>query len=750
MSKFLCFRTGTVEFSETGFFMNASESWEFIRRSELLVLYEDLSDYCSDISVEWSSPSVRSIYPQVQQTPHSSSPSSPCDLRFHVVSSSPRSLRDSQRRGRIIKPQRVLEPSLVGSVAGFVYDAMPQASSLQAQNERIEWVNFQKYENAVDTALSLDIIIFGLTRGFQIWAILENGECEEIVTERQGPLKIGRLLTYSPIESFGVTEDKFSNARPLFAVVDANSPLDRLSCTLSFLSLITGQYVHRIVFPDQICGFEESPKVLVVSFPMRIVVCDAMSLREQRCIYYPKTPTINNIFAVSDIFLAFADSTFLQSWQSCGGMMTEEDVTPANHSSYASTVVNAASSLTKAFSTWSESVVSSFSSSPKSKHLLSSFSHPGIVTVLDVTKLPVNNEYELECNDSVLAHFVAHTEPIGYLRFGHGGRILLTSGQSSTSFNIFLLHPHPGSCALGAAQHIYTLNRGNTPAKIVSCAFSTDNRFVGLATNHGTTHLFAICPYGGPVSMRTHGDKLVNKESRYHRSAGLDNFDIVPVTEPIDYRTYQFGAPQIYKDHPSLIRPSIARSARNPRIGPYTRPLGLTASAKLRDSLSVDNLSAWASDIAAPLTTGRKRTTSGSKNDEPKKLSVIFASNSIYSDKPTLLVAGTDGLITEYVIDVVPKEIPSAPDLDVSAIAHTSSNWQVPIKCRLHGFMFWQLQRSAFSGPVSDMRLPLSDHNPFLLWLKNASFNIRKESSEEKAEAWMSQVSMFNADGWRQ
>lgn len=48
---------------------------------------------------------------------------------------------------------------------------------------------------------------------------------------------------------------------------------------------------------------------MVVSFPMRIVVCDAMSLREQRCIYYPKTPTINNIFAVSDIFLAFADST---------------------------------------------------------------------------------------------------------------------------------------------------------------------------------------------------------------------------------------------------------------------------------------------------------------------------------------------------------------------------------------------------------------------------------------------------------
>uniref|UniRef100_A0A0N5AGS7 BCAS3 domain-containing protein n=1 Tax=Syphacia muris TaxID=451379 RepID=A0A0N5AGS7_9BILA len=578
---------------------------------------------------------------QAQQfTPPSSSTSTTSDLKFRVLSSSSCSLRNSMRRGRNIKPQRVPETTFIGSVAGFVYYAIPQGSSSgQMPNERIEWVNMQKYDNAIEPEKSMDIVVFGLTRGFQIWAILESGECEEIVTERQGSLKTGRLLTCNPKQSFGVLEDKFEAYRPLFAFVDANSSVDRSCSTLSFISLVCRQHVHQITFPNQICAFEESPKALVVSFSNRLVICDALSLREQRYIYYSNGPVANNVFAMSDVFLSFADPTFSQCWQSCGGMMPENDFLSSEQSSYASSVVNAASSLTKAFSAWGESVVSSFSSSPQSKSHFVSSDNPGIVTVIDITKLPLSNDsddanyYEGNSSDmlhenkvfedshSIIAHFIAHNEPLGFLKFGNGGRILLTSGQSSTCFHVFLLHPHPGSSALGAVQHIYTLNRGNTPAKVVGCTFSMDNRFVAVATNHGTTHLFAICPYGGPVSMRTHGSKLVNKDSRYHRSAGLDNSDTVPINEPIDLHNYQFGTPQVYKDHPSLIRPALARSARNPRIGPYANPIGLFASAKLRDSLSVDNLSAWASDIAAPLTTTRKRATSGPKNAEQNRIS---------------------------------------------------------------------------------------------------------------------------------
>uniref|UniRef100_A0A0N5A8G3 Uncharacterized protein n=1 Tax=Syphacia muris TaxID=451379 RepID=A0A0N5A8G3_9BILA len=41
------------------------------------------------------------------------------------------------------------------------------------------------------------------------------------------------------------------------------------------------------------------------------------------------------------------------------------------------------------------------------------------------------------------------------------------------------------------------------------------------------------------------------------------------------------------------------------------------------------------------------------------------------------------------------------------------------------------------------MRLPLSEHNPFLTWLKSPSFADHERSSDDKAEAWMSQIEVF-------
>ena len=43
-----------------------------------------------------------------------------------------------------------------------------------------------------------------------------------------------------------------------------------------------------------------------------------------------------------------------------------------------------------------------------------------------------------------------------------------------------------------------------------------------MSTLRGTTHIFPVCPYGGPVGVRTHTSaRVVNKLSRFHRSAGL-------------------------------------------------------------------------------------------------------------------------------------------------------------------------------------------------------------------------------------
>lgn len=160
--------------------------------------------------------------------------------------------------------------------------------------------------------------------------------------------------------------------------------------------------------------------------------------------------------------------------------------------------------------------------------VVSSFSNPandkrnilidlGVVSVINLNDLPRCNDAR-PINNHFIAHFIAHRTGVSHIAFGNGGRLLFTSNEASTTFNIFILQPHPVSCRLSSVQHIYTLHRGNSAAKVVETAFSVDNRWLAVATNHGTTHVFAICPFGGAVCMRTHGGKFI-KESNFERSA---------------------------------------------------------------------------------------------------------------------------------------------------------------------------------------------------------------------------------------
>ncbi|VDK45066.1 unnamed protein product [Anisakis simplex] len=740
-------------------------------------------------------------------------------------------------RGQTVRPQSVPEPSLVSSVAELVHDVMPQGSSQQPTVERIEWVCIQKCYAGDDCKRIIDVIVIGLARGYQIWALMESGDCEEILSERQGPLRVGRLLASDPEPVFQIHEDSYATSRPLFAIVDGNWHVpDRQYCTLSFLSLISAQFVRRIAFPDPICVFEASTKILVVCFTNRIVICDAMSLREQRSIYNCQiNDNITTPFAISDVFIAYAGSDLVPVDQSCGGMAIGEEMATTSTSSYTSGVISVAKSLTKRVSAIGETVVSTLSSSPHSRALLSSIAHPGIVTVVDATKLPsdddseksillgrlrrweeqklillcprgrreegkcllvsVRKEIQIFCphgtrmhtshcerSEAIIAHFVAHAEPIGYVKFAPGAQMLLTSGQSSTYFHIFLLYPHPGSPALGAVRHIYTLYRGTTPAKVLSSAFSMDSRWLALATNHGTTHLFAICPYGGNVTLRTHGSRLVNRDSRFLRSAGLvDSVDSFACSKPVDIRGHQFGAPQIYKEHPCLTRACVARSVGNPRIGPYQNPIAMNAIAKIRQHyLSADNLSAWASDLTSvSLSSSSKRTYGSSiRSTEQHRLSVSFASNPVSPyEQPSLLIIGDDGVLTEYSLEISPViSSSSASSSAVNSISNVNSalmisstsnplpilssttsktsthhqhhharlNSESPIQCKIRANANWVLQRYK---STADVRAPLTETSPFIVWLNNSSAKDKEvddsSDSDNSCDNWIAHIEVF-------
>lgn len=99
--------------------------------------------------------------------------------------------------------------------------------------------------------------------------------------------------------------------------------------------------------------------------------------------------------------------------------------------------------------------------------------------------------------------------------------MLLTADKRGHDFHIFRIHPHPAGPALAAVHHLYILHRGDTSAKVQDMCFSPDSRWVAISTLRGTTHVFPITPYGGNIGFRTHvGPHVVNKTSRFHRSAG--------------------------------------------------------------------------------------------------------------------------------------------------------------------------------------------------------------------------------------
>lgn len=648
-----------------------------------------------------------------------------------------------QPRGQCVKPQCVPEATLVSSMAELVHDVIPQSTNSQTIPERIEWVNVQKCVNVNDRKRVIDVVVVGLARGYQIWARMENGDCEEILSERQGPLRTGRLLPMDCEPSFGIHSDRFESSRPLFALVDESTRIpEKQYCTVSFLSLVSAQVVHKICFAEPVQALAASTKIFIVLFINRIVVCDMMTLREQRTICSTQihegyaTPA-----AISDVFLAFANSELRQECQSCGGMGGEDMFQdPISYS-----VVSVAKNFTKTLTAFGSSVVSSFSAFQQPKDLLSSVAQPGIVTIVDVNRLPVDNVLDKnEFPDAVAAHFVAHTEPIGFMAFGNGGQLLLTSGQSATHFHMFLLYPHPGSPSLGAVRHLYRLYRGTTPAKILSCAFSVDNRWLAIATNHGTTHIFGICPYGGQVTMRTHSGEIVNKESRFHRSAGLPEVDCLSVRKTTETKNHhQFSGAQLCREHPCVSRSNVARSVSNPRIGPYPSPIGMEAHVRIKQRFySADNLSAWASDMTpASLTSGRKHHNCTSKPSDQHRLAITFASNSISNSKnASLLVVNNDGVMTEYAFSVSACPYSGTSGLSCVMPQSRPNPDETLIQCNLTAVAQWTLQRNKLSA---DVRAPICEQNPLWMWFFPYTASKKEKIDDEMNAKWISQIEVL-------
>lgn len=135
----------------------------------------------------------------------------------------------------------------------------------------------------------------------------QSGEFEEVLSERQGPVRALKVLPNN-LKLRGKV-DMFAEHRPLIAVTDASSHIpDRQYCSVSIVSLLTGSEVHKLKFDEPVCAINVSDQFLVVSLSHSAYAFDILTFNEVRKIQ--TAPSCENsppALSLSCQLLAYAD-----------------------------------------------------------------------------------------------------------------------------------------------------------------------------------------------------------------------------------------------------------------------------------------------------------------------------------------------------------------------------------------------------------------------------------------------------------
>ncbi|XP_063963584.1 BCAS3 microtubule associated cell migration factor-like [Lytechinus pictus] len=613
------------------------------------------------------------------------------------------------RGGKTVRPQPVSDKSYMASVVDFFHDAY--AGSAPVENDKIIWVKFEKPDVTDNMNHSQEapecplFLVIGYTNGVQIWSILANGDAEEVLSLRQGPVRILRILP-TPPHSKNHHQDK----RPLVAICDGASSSQPF-CSVTIRSLKTNEQVHAVSFKTPVVDIVCNKRLMIVALQEKIAAFDAASFKHRFIItscYLAGPPNVNPL-ALGTRWLAYADKKLIPSHQSGGGVCRDAS------KSYKATVIHAAKAITKGISVFSESLGKYASAklsnspprSPESPGEKTSSSPPhrqgtpGVVTVVDASFLEGEfNVTDDSPGDGVVAHFQAHiNEPVTAMTFDHSGRLLFTAGAQGHVFHIFRITSHPCRSGLGAVHHLYILYRGDTAAKVQHVSFTNDSRWVAVSTMRETTHVFPITPYGGHVCARTHtSQKIVNKESRFHKSAGLEELEETGRWSPVHGLSESptssgFHTPDSIASIPHNSTLNVAIG--NPRLPPYPQTITILPLEQIKLSTT---LSVVATSMAASTTkpVRGKAPTQSSGASEYSGLATCFAisrghvqgANQVSREKdstrvspiPSLFIMSCHGFLVEYTLEpkaTLPASIKKGDDSPLELVASMVSQWRL-------------------------------------------------------------------------
>jgi len=488
---------------------------------------------------------------------------------------------------------------------------------------------------------------------------------------------------------------------------------------------------------------------------------------------------------LSDRWLAFADNKFHGMLASIGGVSADVE------QSYTATVLNTAKSISKGLVTVVNSVVNKSKSTSASNSSSNSNNHSprlpgagsnsksrhdskddhqaGICTIVDTKKFANSNNRGNNLHDEnqnwIVAHFQAHHESIYALEFNHNGRLLVTADALGQYFNVFQLNVNPCKCTRTVVKHLYALYRGDTNAKVRNISFSPDSRWLAVSTKRGTTHIFPLNSYGGPVNARTHSKPyVVNRTSKHQRTAGFaDQDEFLPPdsSHPLHHLQQQqqhyevsHSAPIVINNNPklkSLIEPFVISTygqLKQPNVNSTFQSSVISSNAysgllmaahqtnqptvvSNMAAISGSNLAASALTSAAMVTENVSNFASNTTNliqydnvcpvaffaesrgylspEEPRDFNKLKPVNSLF------VISDVNGNLVEFVLDVI---------VDKSKTGNKVTN-DSPIQLKITPKAQWPLQRLITSEEVN---YPIQPDNPLLANALQRANSLRKAS----------------------
>lgn len=225
----------------------------------------------------------------------------------------------------------------------------------------------------------------------------------------------------------------------------------------------------------------------------------------------------------------------------------------------------------------------------------------GVCTIIDTYEYKNNSKETNNLHDEnqtwIIAHFIAHQEPIYAIEFNQSGRLLVTADTMGQYFNVYLISPNPYKSTRALIKHLYSLYRGDTTSKVQDISFSYDSRWLAVSTKRGTTHIFPINSHGGLVNSRTHANPyVVNRASRHSRTAGFTDEEQSQQHQQVQHNqqlSQQQQQQQIQQSSGGLqIQQNNANSINdNPRIRTTLEPFVIQALGQIRQPYQGSNIS---------------------------------------------------------------------------------------------------------------------------------------------------------------